>query len=59
MSILVMTQMRSKRLFSIIVELNSIFLGPNEVSMMYAVGFMPEISERYAFESYAPKKIQV
>ena len=54
-----MTQMRSKRLFSIIVELNSIFLGPNEVSMMYAVGFMPEISERYAFESYAPKKIQV
>ena len=41
---------------SIIVELASIFLGPNEVSMMYAVGFMPEISERYAFESYAPKK---
>ena len=37
MSILVMTQVRSMRLFSIIVELNSVFLGPNEVSMMYAV----------------------
>ena len=35
--LLVMTQMRSKRLLSIIVELNSIFLGPNEVTMMYAI----------------------
>ena len=26
-----------KELFSVIVELNSVFLGPNEVSMMYAV----------------------
>ena len=37
MSISVVTQMRSKRLFSIIVELVSVFLDPNEVSMIYAV----------------------
>ena len=52
-------QVRSKKLLCITVELNSVFLGPNEVSMMYAVGFMPKISERYAFESYAPKDLCV
>ena len=30
-------QVRSKKLFCITVELYSVFLGPNEVSMIYAV----------------------